>query len=239
MFERFTDKSIKVILLAQEESRRLGQKFVGSEQMLVGLIAEDTSVAASILKEVGLSLPYARAQVEKIIGRGPGFVGTEIPFTPTAKKILEQSIQVAYGLKQEFIAPEHLLLGLTQDTTGVAAKVFDNLGVDIGQLQDRLIIALTKSIPVPAGTKVEQSEVKSKRGKALEEFGTDLTQLAAEGKIDPVVGRQQEIERVIQILGRRTKNNPVLIGEPGVGKTALAEGLALRINNGDLPEQLG
>ena len=177
MFERFTDKSIKVILLAQEESRRLGQKFVSSEQILVGLIAEDTSVAASILKEFGLTLPYARTQVEKIVGRGPGFMGTEIPFTPTARKILEQSIQVAYKLKQDFIAPEHLLLSLTEDTAGVAAKVFNNLGIDLVQLQKRLIIALTKSVPVPAGTRVEESDVKSQPGKALEEFGTDLTQL--------------------------------------------------------------
>lgn len=237
MFERFTDKSIKVILLAQEESRRLGQEFVGSEQILVGLIAEDTNVATSVLKELGLTLPSARAEIEKIIGRGPGFVGTEIPFSPTAKKGLEQSIQVAYQLKQDFIAPEHLLLGLTQDAAGVAAKVLKNLGIDLAQLQERLILVLTQSVPVPAGG-VEERQEKSQGGKALEEFGTDLTQLAAEGKIDPVVGRQQEIERVVQILGRRTKNNPILIGEPGVGKTALAEGLALRINNGDLPEQL-
>jgi ATP-dependent Clp protease ATP-binding subunit ClpC len=237
MFERFTDKSIKVILLAQEESRRLGQEFVGSEQILVGLIAEDTNVATSVLKELGLTLPSARAEIEKIIGRGSGFVGTEIPFSPTAKKGLEQSIQVAYQLKQDFIAPEHLLLGLTQDAAGVAAKVLKNLGIDLAQLQERLILVLTQSVPVPAGG-VEERQEKSQGGKALEEFGTDLTQLAAEGKIDPVVGRQQEIERVVQILGRRTKNNPILIGEPGVGKTALAEGLALRINNGDLPEQL-
>ena len=234
MFERFTDKSVKVILLAQEESRRLGQKFVSSEQILVGLIAEDTSVAASVLKEFGLTLPSAQAEVEKIIGRGSGFIGTKIPFTPKAKKILEQSIQIAYQLKQDFIAPEHLLLALTQDAAGVAAKVLKNLGIDLAQLQDRLILVLTQPVSVPAGGG-EENNAKSWRGKALEEFGTDLTLLAAEGKIDPVVGRQQEIERVIQILGRRTKNNPVLIGEPGVGKTALAEGLALCINNGDLP----
>ena len=198
MFESFTDQSIKVILLAQEESRRLEQKFVGSEQILVGLIAEDTSFAASVLKEFGLTADSARAEVEKIIGYGSGFVGTEIPFTATVKKILEQSIQVAKRLNQDFIAPEHLLLALTQDKAGVATKVLNNLSVDLAQLQDRLILVFTQ--PVPAGG-VEKNQAKSRRGKALEEFGTDLTHLAAEGKIDPVVGRQHEIERVMQILG--------------------------------------
>ncbi len=237
MFERFTDKSIKVILLAQEESRRLGQNFVGSEQILIGLIAEDTSLAASVLKEFNLTTSAIGKEVERIIGRDSGFVGTEIPFTPKAKQVLEQSVQEAYQLEQNYIAPEHLLLALTQDTTGVPAKVLKNLGVDLAQVQEKLIQVLKEAIPVPAGG-VSERQNQRKWGKALTEFGTNLTQLAAEGKIDPVVGRQQEIERVMQILGRRTKNNPVLIGEPGVGKTALAEGLALRINNGDLPQQL-
>jgi ATP-dependent Clp protease ATP-binding subunit ClpC len=237
MFERFTDKAIKVILLAQEESRRLGQNFVGSEQILVGLIEEDTSFAALLLKELGLTAASARAEVEKIIGRGSGFVGTDIPFTPKAKRVLEQSVQEARQLDQDYIGPEHLLLSITQDSEGVAAKVLKNLGIDLAQVREQLIQVLRETVPVPAGG-VPEGNRNRKRGKALAEFGTDLTQLAAEGKIDPVVGRQQEIERVIQILGRRTKNNPVLIGEPGVGKTALAEGLALRITNGDLPEQL-
>jgi ATP-dependent Clp protease ATP-binding subunit ClpC len=235
MFERFTDESVSVILIAQEESRRLGQKCVGSEQILIGLIAEDTSIAASLLKEFGLTTSSARGEVKKIIGDGSESRGAKISFSSTAQKILEQSIQIAKRLKQDFIAPEHILLTLIQSRAGVAAKVLHNLRVDLAQLQDRLILMLTQ--PVPAGV-VEKSKTKSQKGKALEEFGTDLTQLAVEGKIDPVVGRHQEIERVIQILGRRTKNNPVLIGEAGVGKTALAEGLALRINNGDLPEEL-
>lgn len=237
MFERFTDKAVKVILLAQEESRRLGQNFVGSEQILVGLIAEDTSFAALVLKELGLTTSAIRAEIERMIGRSSGFVGAEIPFTPKAKLILEQSVQEARQLDQDYIGPEHLLLSLIQDTAGVAAKVLKNLGTDLVKVRQRLIQILTEAVPVPAGGVGERNRNRQ-RGKALTEFGTDLTQLAAEGKIDPVVGRHQEIERVMQILGRRTKNNPVLIGEPGVGKTALAEGLALRINNGDLPEQL-
>jgi ATP-dependent Clp protease ATP-binding subunit ClpC len=237
MFERFTDKAVKVILLAQEESRRLGQKFVGSEQILVGLIAEDTSFAALVLKELDLTTSAIRAEVERMIGRGSGFVGAEIPFTPKAKQILEQSIQEARQLEQEYTGPEHLLLSLIQDKAGVAAKVLNKLGIDLVQVRQRLNQILKEAVPVPAGG-VQERNRNRQGGKALAEFGTDLTQLAGEGKIDPVVGRHQEIERVMQILGRRTKNNPVLIGEPGVGKTALAEGLALRINNGDLPEQL-
>ncbi len=237
MFERFTDKAIKVILLAQEESRRLGQNFVGSEQILVGLIEEDTSSAALVLKKLGLDTSAVRAEVERMIGRRSGFVGTDIPFTPKAKRVLEQSIQEARQLDQDYIGPEHLLLSITQDSEGVAAKVLKNLGIDLAQVREQLIQLLRETVPAPAGG-IPERNPNRKQGKALTEFGTDLTQLAAEGKIDPVVGRHQEIERVMQILGRRTKNNPVLIGEPGVGKTALAEGLALRINNGELPELL-
>jgi ATP-dependent Clp protease ATP-binding subunit ClpC len=237
MFERFTDKAVKVILLAQEESRRLRQNFVGSEQILVGLIEEDTSFAASVLKELGLTTNSARAEVERMIGRGSGAIGTEIPFTPKVRKILELSIQEARQLDQDYIGPEHLLLSLTQDTAGVAVRVMKKLEIDPAQVRQRLIQVVTEAAPVPAGG-VPERKKNRRRGKALTEFCTDLTQLAAEGKIDPVVGRHQEIERLMQILGRRTKNNPVLIGEPGVGKTALAEGLALRINNGDLPDQL-
>ncbi|MDJ0569767.1 MAG: ATP-dependent Clp protease ATP-binding subunit [Pleurocapsa sp. MO_192.B19] len=237
MFERFTEKSIQVILLAQEESRRLGHSLVGSEQILIGLILEDTSLAANVLKELGLTVSSVRAEVEKIVGRGAGFVGTEIPFTPKAKQLLEQAIEEARQLSQDYIGPEHLLLGLTQDAEGVAAKILPNLGIDIAHMRTQIIRIIRAAAAVPVGVGPER-ETKSPRGDALSEFGRDLTQLAIAGKIDPVVGREQEIERVIQILGRRSKNNPVLIGEPGVGKTALAEGLAQRIVSQDVPDLL-
>ena len=235
MFERFTEKAIQVILLAQEESRRLGYNLVGSEQMLIGLILENSSWAAIVLQESGLTLSAARTEVEKIVGRGAGFVGAEIPFTPKAKQVLEQAIEEARQLNQDYIGPEHLLLGLTRDSEGVAAQALQNLGIDLAQVRTRMIRLIGSAAAVPAG---QERETPSSRSKALSEFGTDLTQLAAEGQIDPVVGREPEIERVIQILGRRTKNNPVLIGEPGVGKTALAEGLAQRIVSRDVPDLL-
>ncbi|MEB3297074.1 MAG: ATP-dependent Clp protease ATP-binding subunit [Cyanobacteriota bacterium] len=236
MFERFTEKAIKVIMLAQEEARRLGHNFVGTEQILLGLIGEGTGVAAKVLKSMGVNLKDARVEVEKIIGRGSGFVAVEIPFTPRAKRVLELSLEEARQLGHNYIGTEHLLLGLIREGEGVAARVLENLGVDLAKVRTQVIRMLGETAEVGAGS--SGSGKGSTKTPTLDEFGSNLTQQAADGKLDPVVGRQHEIERVIQILGRRTKNNPVLIGEPGVGKTAIAEGLAQRINSGDIPDIL-
>jgi ATP-dependent Clp protease ATP-binding subunit ClpC len=233
MFERFTEKAIKVIMLAQEEARRLGHNFVGTEQILLGLIGEGTGVAAKVLKSMGVNLKDARIEVEKIIGRGSGFVAVEIPFTPRAKRVLELSLEEARQLGHNYIGTEHLLLGLIREGEGVAARVLENLGVDLSKVRTQVIRMLGETAEVTTGGSQGRTKTPT-----LDEFGSNLTQMAGEGKLDPVVGRQKEIERVIQILGRRTKNNPVLIGEPGVGKTAIAEGLAQRIANNDIPDIL-
>ncbi|MDH6098705.1 ATP-dependent Clp protease ATP-binding subunit [Anabaenopsis sp. FSS-46] len=233
MFERFTEKAIKVIMLAQEEARRLGHNFVGTEQILLGLIGEGTGVAAKVLKSMGVNLKDARIEVEKIIGRGSGFVAVEIPFTPRAKRVLELSLEEARQLGHNYIGTEHLLLGLIREGEGVAARVLENLGVDLSKVRTQVIRMLGETAEVSATGPSGRTKTPT-----LDEFGSNLTQMATDNKLDPVVGRAKEIERVIQILGRRTKNNPVLIGEPGVGKTAIAEGLASRIANRDVPDIL-
>ena len=233
MFERFTEKAIKVIMLAQEEARRLGHNFVGTEQILLGLIGENTGIGPKVLKAMGVNIKDARVEVEKIIGRGSGFVAVEIPFTPRAKRVLELSLEEARQLGHNYIGTEHLLLGLIREGEGVAARVLENLSVDLSKVRSKIIQSLGENTEVATGSNAARSKTPT-----LSEFGTNLTQKATEGRLDPVVGRAKEIERVIQILGRRTKNNPVLIGEPGVGKTAIAEGLAQRIANKDIPDTL-
>jgi len=220
-------------MLAQEEARRLGHNFVGTEQILLGLIGEGTGIAAKVLKSMGVNLKDARVEVEKIIGRGSGFVAVEIPFTPRAKRVLELSLEEARQLGHNYIGTEHLLLGLIREGEGVAARVLENLALDLSKIRTQVIRLLGDTAEVSSGA----GQAKGKTP-TLEEFGSNVTLKAAEGKLDPVIGRSKEIERVIQILGRRTKNNPILIGEPGVGKTAIAEGLAQRINNKDVPDIL-
>ena len=235
MFERFTEKARRVVVYAQEEARMLNQNYIGTEHLLLGLIREQDGVAAKALQSLNISLEDVHAQVEDLIGRGTFVPTGHIPFTPRAKKVLELSLREALQLGHNYIGTEHILLGLIREGEGVAAQVLLNLGADLEKVRSAVIQLLTGRHGKPGETAEER---RGGGGALLDEFGRNLTRASKEGKLDPVIGRTNEIERVMQILSRRTKNNPVLIGEPGVGKTAVAEGLAQLIAADEVPETI-